>query len=167
MLDSLKKKKPTDMLLGIILLVLAIVFLLIAGVRLTGKTAGIVSADIDRIMGEHPAFQEAMLTFQTELKAMQENLDKLEGEAKLKEQQQMQQKVQQLAVRLQEEAAGKVMEDVRTAAKNRGYVYILDSKALIAGGKDVTEEILEELAGKMVGNLPEEEPPVLPMIPVR
>lgn len=112
MSNSWKEKKIAEVLPFVILLVLATVFLSAAASRFLVKTPKIFSADIDRIMGEHPAFQEAMLKFQAELQSMQEKLNKMEGAEKNAEQQKMQQQIQQLAVQLQEEAGNKVIEDV-------------------------------------------------------
>lgn len=160
------EKKTRVMLLAIIVLVLAIVFLFTAGTKLLGKSTRIVSADVDRIMGEHPAFKQAMAKFQSEINSMKEKLDKMEGQAKAKEQQQMQLKIQQIAMELQEEAAAKVTEDIQRIAKSKGYDYVLDSKSLVAGGKDITGEILSALKGPEA-QATEEETNLLPMIPVK
>jgi len=164
MLKIWKEKKTTDMLLAVVVLVLAIIFLLTAGNRLFSKSPAIVSADIDRIMGEHPAFKQAMAKFQKESQSMREKLGKLEGEGKAKEQQQLLLQLQQYAGKLQEEAVAKVIEDVQRIAKSRGYDYVLDGKSLVAGGKDITGEILSEMKE---ADKPENETPLLPMIPVK
>lgn len=167
MKDVLKNKKLMDAVLAGLLILLAIVFLLMAGNRFFGKPK-IFSADMDRIMGTHPALQEAMMNFQEEIRLMQGRLDKLEGEAKQKEQQKMQQEIQQIAVRMQNEAVNKIMEDIRSIAKSKGYDYILDSKSLIVGGKDVTEEILNAVKEKY--EKPKDtasDTSVMPMIPVK
>ncbi len=143
--EVLKDKKIMDRLLVVFLIIVALVFLLIAGNKFFGKSSRIYSADIDKIMSEHPALQEAMDNFQKELMTMQKKLDELEGEEKRKEQQKMQQQIQQIAIRMQNEATNKVMEDVRSIAKQKGYAYIVDKKSLIVGGKDVTDEILAVL----------------------
>lgn len=167
MKDVLKNKKLTDAVLAVVLILVAVVFVLVAGNRLFGKPR-IFSADMDRVMGAHPALREAMVSFQGEIKGMQDRLSKLEGEAKQKEQQKMNMQIQQLAVTMQNEAVGKIMEDVRSVAKRRGYDYIIDSKSLLVGGKDVTEEILAAIKEKY------EKPAdtatdssVMPMIPVK
>ncbi len=160
-----KEKKTMDMLLAIVLLVLVVVFLLTAGNRFFGKGPTIVSADMDKIMSQHPAFKEAMLQLQSELQSMNTKLSKLEGEAKASQQQEMRKQIQQLAFKLQEEAMAKVMEDVRNIAKSKGYDYIFDSKSLLVGGKDITDEILSTLVP--VKEKPEDETSVLPMIPVK
>lgn len=167
MKDVLKNKKVTDALLAGLLILVAVVFLLLAGSRVFGKSGRIFSADMDMIMGEHPALQEAMVNFQEELKAMQKKLDKMEGEAKLKEQQKMQQQIQQIAMGMQNEAVNRIMEDVRSIAKRKGYGYIIDKKSLIVGGRDVTEEILSAFKEKYKKT--EDKPDVseMPMIPVK
>ncbi len=165
--EMLKNRKLTDAVLAGLLIILAVVFLLTAGNSMFGKSGRIYSADMDKIMGEHPALQEAMVKFQEELKSMQGRLDKLEGEAKLKEQQKMQQQIQQIAMTMQNDAVERIMDDVRSIAKRKGYAYIVDKKSLIVGGKDVTEEILSALKDKE--EKPEDKLDVseMPMIPLK
>jgi Skp family chaperone for outer membrane proteins len=167
MKEVFKNKKLMDALLAGFLIVVALIFLVIVGVRTFGKPE-IFSADTDKIMNEHPALQEAMEKFQAELIAMQKKLDEMEGEEKAKEQQRIQQQVQQIAMRMQKEAVDKVMQDIRTVAKKKGYDYIVDSKSLIVGGKDVTEEILSSFKSEEKKTAEEEvDPSVMPMIPVK
>ncbi len=166
MKDVLKNKKVTDAALAGLLILVAIVFLFMAGNRFLGKPK-IFSADMDRIMREHPALQQAMVDFQEELKTMQTKLNKLEGEAKKKEQLKMQQQIQQIAVTMQNEAVNKIMEDVKAIAKSKGYDYILDSKSVIVGGSDVTEEILAAIKQKEQKEQDRSDTSVMPMIPVK
>ncbi len=42
----------------------------------------------------------------------------------------------------------KIREDIQKIAKQKGYKYVMDSNALLAGGEDVTEEILQAINGK-------------------
>jgi Skp family chaperone for outer membrane proteins len=168
--DVLKDKKMMDKLLVIFLIVVALVFLLIAGNKFFGKSTRIYSADIDRIMNEHPALQEAMDNFQKELTTMQKKLDELEGEEKEKEQANMRQQIQEIAMRMQNEAVDKVMKDVRSIAEQKGYSYIIDKKSLIVGDKDVTDEILSVFKGAKEEKPAEEatnEPSDMPAIPVK
>jgi len=162
-----KNKKMTDVFLAGLLIVVAVVFLLMAGNRMFGKSSRIFSADLDRIMGEHPALQEAMGNFQKELMGMQNKLEKMEGEAKVKEQQKMQLQIEEIAMRMQEEAVGRIMDDVRRIAEQKGYNYIVDKKVLLVGGKDVTEEILSAIKGKDAETEEELDTSMMPMIPVK
>ncbi len=164
MLKMFRDKNSRDLILAASVLVLAIVLLLTAGSRIFGRSTTIVSADIDRIMGEHPAFKEAMARFQSEITSMSGKLEKLQGAERIKEQQRLQMELQKIAAKLQEEAMSRVMKDVESIAKSKGYDYIIDKKSMVAGGKDVTGEILSSLKG---GDKPEEETPLLPMIPVK
>lgn len=167
MKDVLKNKKVTDAALAVVLILIAVVFLFMAGNRFLGKPK-IFSADMDKITSAHPALQKAMTDFHEEFRVMQSRLEKLEGEAKVKEQQKMQQQIQQLAIRMQNEAINQIMEDVRSIAKRKGYDYVIDSKSLLVGGADITEEILAAIREKV--EKPEDslkDTSVMPMIPVK
>jgi len=58
------------------------------------------------------------------------------------------QQFQQRSRELQAQAVEKIREDIQKIAKQKGYKYVMDSNALLAGGEDVTEEILQAINGK-------------------
>jgi outer membrane protein len=164
MSNVLKEKKTANLLLIALIFVLGIIFLLTAGNKIVGKSVSIASADFERIMGEHPAFKQAMVKFQRESEAVQKEFAKLGGESKVEDQQKLYMQLQQLAGQLQEEAMSKVLEDVQRIAKSKGYNYVLDKKSLLVGGRDITGEILSEMKE---AEKPDEETSLLPMIPVK
>ena len=103
----------------------------------------IVSIDTGRVFEAHPAFKEAMGKFQAQAQEMQKKIEGIENEEeKANAQIQMQQQMRQLAMELQEEAFNKMKADVQKLAKKKGYTYVVDQNALIAGGQDITEEVI-------------------------
>jgi Skp family chaperone for outer membrane proteins len=158
------KKTVNMMLLAIALLALVIIFFLLLGNRFFSRPIKIASVDTERVMGEHPAFKEAMEKFQKETQIAQERLSKLEGEKKNKEQQEIFMQLQSLAAKLQEEAVAQVRDDIQKISKKKGYSYVLDSKSIVVGGTNITGEILSEM--KLADKV-EEETALLPMIPVK
>ncbi|MCX8082474.1 MAG: OmpH family outer membrane protein [bacterium] len=121
------------------------------GLALKGYAADvkIVSIDTGKVFEAHPAFKEAMEKFQAQAGEMQKKLEGIENEEEKKNAQiQMQMELRTLAMNLQEEAFNKMKDDVQKFAKKKGYTYVVDKNALIAGGKDVTEELLASFEKK-------------------
>jgi len=115
----------------------------------------IVSIDTSKVFEAHPAFKEAMGKFQAQVQEMQKKIEGIEKEEeKTKAQIEMQQQMRQIATDLQEEAFNKMKADVQKLAKKKGYTYVVDQNALIAGGQDITEEVInsfkeiEDASGK-------------------
>ncbi|MDD3726121.1 MAG: OmpH family outer membrane protein [Candidatus Ratteibacteria bacterium] len=103
----------------------------------------IVSINTGKVFEAHPALKEAIEKFQTQAGEMQKQIEGIESEEeKSNAQMQMQQQMRELAMNLQEEAFNKMKEDVQKFAKKKGYTYVVDQNALIAGGKDITEEVI-------------------------
>lgn len=109
------------------------------------ENAAIVMVDTNRILENHPAFIRAQQVFQGEMQQMEEQLQEMGEEERIMAQQMMQQQLQQRGQELQAEALDEVRSDVAAIAEEKGYKYVVDSNALIVGGKDVTEEVLESL----------------------
>ncbi|MGM0454039.1 MAG: OmpH family outer membrane protein [Thermodesulfobacteriota bacterium] len=103
--------------------------------------AKIVSVDLNRIMQQHPAFQQARQKLQGEMQQMRQKMQDM-GE---QEQRAAQQEFQQRGQDLQAEARDEVKKDVQKVADEKGYEFVVDSNALVAGGKDVTDEVIEAL----------------------
>jgi outer membrane protein len=128
---------------------LAAVFFMAAGA--TGVCAGddnkmeIVSINTNRILEKHPAFKEAQQTFHGEMQEMEKQLQEMGREEQQMAQQMMQQQLQQRGQELQQNAVDAVRKDIAKIAGEKGYHYVIDANALIVGGKDVTEEIMEAM----------------------
>lgn len=105
------------------------------------ENIGIVTVDTNEIMQQHPAFKEAQQTLQSEAQKMQQQM-KEQGQ---QQQQAAQQQLQQKSRKLQQNAMDEVRADIQKIADEKGYDYVMDKNALISGGKDVTDEILEEI----------------------
>ncbi|MFP3980349.1 MAG: OmpH family outer membrane protein [Desulfobacterales bacterium] len=105
------------------------------------ENIGIVTVDTNEIMQNHPAFKKAQQTLQGEAQKMQQQMEDKGQEQQQAAQQQLQQKSQEL----QQNAMDEVRADIQEIAKEKGYDYVMDTNALISGGKDVTDEILEEI----------------------
>lgn len=104
----------------------------------------IVSIDTGKVFESHPAFIEAMNAFQMQMGEAQKQIDGIENEEeKTSVQMHIQQQMRALAAQMQDSAFKKMKEDIQKFAKKKGYTYIVDSNALIAGGKDVTEELIK------------------------
>jgi len=104
----------------------------------------IVTVDIKQIMAKHPAFNEAQQQLQSEARQIQEQM---KGKSQ-QEQQGARQQLQQRSRQLQAEALDKLKADIQKIAEEKGYTYVMDSNALLAGGEDVTETILKAINGK-------------------
>ncbi len=105
----------------------------------------IVSVDTNRILEKHPAFRKAQETFQGEMQEMEEQLQGMGQEEKQMAQQMMQQQLQQRGQELQQGAVDEVRKDIARIADEKGYTYVVDVNALIAGGKEITEEVMEAM----------------------
>ncbi|MFP4158150.1 MAG: OmpH family outer membrane protein [Desulfobacterales bacterium] len=105
------------------------------------EISGIVTVDTNEIMEKHPAFMEAQQTMQKESQQMQQQMK----EGGQQEQQAAQQQMQQRSQELQQEALEEVRKDIQEVADEKGYDYVMDTNALMAGGKDVTDEIIEAI----------------------
>ncbi|MFW6236998.1 MAG: OmpH family outer membrane protein [Desulfosudaceae bacterium] len=101
----------------------------------------IVTVDINEIMTQHPALEEAQQTLQREAQQMQGQLEG-QGEQGEQEQQMAQQQLQQRSTELQMEALDKVKTEIRKIAAEKGYTYVMEKNALLAGGRDVTDEVI-------------------------
>jgi outer membrane protein len=130
---------------------LAVVLFAMAGV--TGGCAGdakndkIVTVNTQQIIQKHPAFLEAQQTLQKEAQQIQQQM---EGKGQ-QERQVAQQQFQQRAQKLQRDALDELRRDIQKIASDKGYTYVMDSNVLLAGGEDVTEEVMKEI-GKKVEN---------------
>lgn len=129
----------------ILCICLAAAFFTLAGT--IGAFAGdaenmeIVTVNTNEIMQNHPAFKKAQQTLRGEAQQMQQQMQ----EKGRQEQQAAQQQLQQRSQELQQNAMDEVRADIQKIAKEKGYNYVMDQNALISGGKDVTDEILEEI----------------------
>ncbi len=84
-----------------------------------------------------------MQKLQSEQQKMQQKLKFMDDNKAQMMQQQAQQKLQQMQAELQQEAMTAMRDDVKDLASEKGYDYVLDQNVLLAGGEDVTEELLE------------------------
>ncbi|MCM8760195.1 MAG: OmpH family outer membrane protein [Candidatus Omnitrophica bacterium] len=162
-----KNEKIREMMLVCILLVVAIVILIFGLVR--SRQGAIASVDMEKIVNAHPAMQEAIANFQRELSDIQKQLDKMQGEEKVRQQQKIQQKISQIAMRLQDEAMNKVKKDIEKIAKKKGYTYVIDKNAIFVGGSDITDEVLTFLKQQYEKEKEQKKLDVseMPMIPVK
>ncbi|MCF8036118.1 MAG: OmpH family outer membrane protein [Desulfobacteraceae bacterium] len=101
----------------------------------------IVTVNTNEIMQSHPAFKKAQQTLRGEAQKMQQQMQ----EKGKQQQRAAQQQLQQRSRELQQNAMDEVRADIQKIAKEKGYEYVMDQNALISGGKDVTDEILEEI----------------------
>ena len=124
---------------------LAAFFTVLTTAGVSAENLNIVSVDTARIMERHPAFVEAQQTFQGEMQQMQQQLQGMGEEEQMMAQQMMQQQLQQRGQELQQDAMDKVRDDIATIAGEKGYEYVVDSNALLVGGKDITEEVMAEI----------------------
>ena len=126
---------------------LLIVFLLISSFSLSVSAAEdtkIVYVNIERVFEAHPATEAAREKLELEVQNMQHELDGLDAEESQMMQQQFQQELQQLQNQLMEEAFTELRADIQQIADEKDYDYVVADNMLLAGGKDVTEEILAE-----------------------
>lgn len=126
---------------------IAVLFFIMAGAVSSSarENAMIVSVDTSLILQHHPALQEAQQKFQGEVQNLQSQLQEMSEEEQMAAQQMMQQQLQQLGEGLQMEALDKVRIEIARIAEEKGYSYVVDKSALIVGGGDITEEIMEAM----------------------
>lgn len=165
--DMLKNKSVKDLVIAGVVVFAVMIGVAIGVNMLFGSSAKIASADMEKVMGAHPAFKDAMTSFQKEITAMQDRLEKMTDEEKAKEQQKMSQMIQQIGLRLQEEALNKVSSDIETVAKRKGYSYVVEKNVLLAGGKDITEDVLTFLKNQETKSEEGKDASKMPMIPVK
>lgn len=126
----------------------AVFFMAVGATGISAADEGkmeIVSINTNRILEKHPAFKEAQKTFQGEMQEMEQQLQGMGQEEQMMAQQMMQQQLQQRGQELQQNAVDAVRKDIAKIAGEKGYQYVIDANALIVGGKDVTEEIMEAM----------------------
>lgn len=159
-----RSEKAVEVLLASVILVLAVILLIIWVLK--PATVKIAYVDMEKTMNQHPAMQEAMASFQREITSLQKQLEGLKGAEKEKQQQKMQQEITTIAMRLQQEVMNRVIKDIENVAKKKGYSYVIDKNAVITGGKDITEEVLEFVKQKKE-NKEKVDASEMPMIPVK
>lgn len=118
----------------------------------------IVSMDTSRVLEAHPAFRKARENYRESLEEMQSRFEGLEGEEQALAQQQLQQEMQQLGMQMQRSALEEMKRDVRDFARENGYDYVLDQGSLIAGGRDITGELVAAFSS-------EKKPATVPLLP--
>lgn len=106
-----------------------------------GKNLEIVTVDINRIMVQHPSLVEAQETLQREAQQMQRQAGK-SGQA---DQQKIRQRLQERSQELQLDALAEVRNEIEKIAAEKGYTYVMEKNALLAGGRDVTDEFMEAM----------------------
>lgn len=105
----------------------------------------IVTVNTNQIVKNHPAFINAQQTLQGEAQEMRQEMQGKEKQEQRAAQQQMQQKLQQRSRELQQDALEKVRQDIQEIADENGWDYVMDANVLLAGGEDVTEEVMKEI----------------------
>lgn len=142
-------KERKNAFFKILCVCMAVAFFSVAGTGMVlasdEENTLIVSIDTNRILEKHPAFLKAQEDFQGEMQQMQQQLEGMGEEEQMMAQQQMQQQLQQRGQELQEEALAEVRAHIAKIADEKGYKYVVDANALISGGKDITDEVMEEM----------------------
>lgn len=110
-----------------------------------GDKVVIVSIEMDKILEAHPAFKNAKEKFGTELEGMKKDLEKMDKNKQAESQLKMQQQLQQRGEQLQKEAVATVRQDIVKLAAQKGWDYVVDSNALLAGGRNVTDEVVQAM----------------------
>lgn len=108
----------------------------------------IVTVDTNQIVQKHPAFIEAQQTLQGEAQKMRQDMEGKSEQEQQAAQQQMQQQLQQRSQQLQQEALDKVRKDIQEIADEKGWDVVMDVNALLSGGEDVTDEVIEAIEGE-------------------
>ena len=103
------------------------------------KVEKIVTISAAEVIENHPAFIKVQQTLQNEIEEIQKQMEGMTEEELQSTQIQFQMRSQEL----QEEAIDTVLEDIQKAAETKGYKYVMDENAILAGGEDVTKEIME------------------------
>jgi len=114
----------------------------------TAEDIDIAVVNTQEVFEVHPAVQDAQQEVQAEqqqLMAEMEELDEDDEEEAAMMQQQLQEQLQALEQELMTEAMDEVQEDVEEIAETRGYDLVLDVNALLSGGEDITEAVVEEV----------------------
>ena len=117
----------------------------ITAVNAEEEAMDIVAIDTARILELHPAFMDAQQTFQNEMQEMEHQLREMGEEEQMMAQQIMQQQLQARGQELQQQAMSEVRDDIQKVAEEKGYKYVVDANALLVGGKDITEEVIEAM----------------------
>jgi len=123
-----------------VVLFFAVIFCLFSLFK--GGKKNIAFVDMEKVMSQHPAMNEAMASLQKELMDRQKKIEKLSGNEKIEKQKEMQKEINQIILGLQMEIFNKVKKDIEEVAKRKGYSYVFDKNVVISGGKDITEEVI-------------------------
>jgi outer membrane protein len=151
---KIKKFSPIRMLfIGFVAVVIMAAGMTV--VNAEEEAMDIVAVDTARILELHPAFMDAQQTFQNEMQEMEHQLREMGEEEQMMAQQMMQQQLQARGQELQQQAMSEVRDDIQKVAEEKGYKYVVDSNALLVGGKDITEEVIDAM--DLEGDLDESE----------
>ncbi len=128
------------------------------------------TVDSQSIMEVHPAFQEAMQEYQQEIQQMQQQLQQADEAQRQMMGQMMQQQLQRRGAELQEEAFDKMRQDIQRIADEKGYSPVFDINVVLVGGRDITDEIMDEMdieepGAEMPQQPPQEMPEEMPVMP--
>jgi len=135
-----KDKRIFYILIVEVVLFLAVIFCLFLVFK--GRNKNIAFVDMEKVMSQHPAMNEAMASLQKEIMDRQRKLEVLSGKEKIERQREMQQEINQIIFGLQLEVFNKVKKDIEEVAKREGYSYVFDKNVVISGGKDITDQVI-------------------------
>jgi len=138
--EFVKDKRILGILVGEVILFFAVIFCLFFIFKDRDKNIAFV--DMERVMSQHPAVNEAMASLQKEISDRQKKLEGLSSKEKIEKQKEMQKEINNIILGLQMEIFNKVKKDIEEVAKREGYSCVFDKNVIISGGKDITEEVI-------------------------
>lgn len=145
--------KKQKLIFGIItLLTLVLLTAFSSGTPKTGKVTYVAYIDSAKVLAEHPEMVKVNATLKTKTATLQTELDaKVKNQNKEVQQklvQEYQSKLDSEKQTLQGEALKKINASIKTIAKQKGYDLVLDSRAVIFGGADITNDVLKAAKAK-------------------
>lgn len=113
----------------------------------------VVCIDTARVLALHPDMTKVTKQLQTRLdalqKEMQEKAKGLDEEAKKKLLAEYQTKLNTERQTQQTAVVKKINAAIQAMAKKKGYSLVLDSRAVLYGGRDITDEFLKSVGVKL------------------
>lgn len=150
---QLKKKQ-----VRIVSVLIALVFVgSVVALALTQSGSGIVSAasssvglvDMETIVQQHPKYQSSGAEFQKFMEDTQKEMEQKAANMSDQEKQeyanQMRQRVMQKNQELMEPIKQDIDDNIKKVAEAKGLQVVLDKSAVVYGGTDVTQDVINKL----------------------
>jgi len=125
--------------------VMIVVFVMMAGALSGAALAGTAYVNLQAVLEQHPGLEDAQAEYQEAAQELEEEMGDVAEEDQEAMMGQYQQMLQQLEQDLQMGLVDDIIDAVEELGEQEGYDTILDESAVLYGGTDVTDEVIDHL----------------------